>query len=126
LRTFELTDNEWGVLEQLHSILKDATLYFSCSTPNLATVIPVMDHIHQELSKYSHDKKYVRSIHAGISLAKETLNRYYSCTDESEVYCIAMVLHPRHKLSYFKTARWEDEWITTAENLVRDGFSRSY
>ncbi|KIM61423.1 hypothetical protein SCLCIDRAFT_122082, partial [Scleroderma citrinum Foug A] len=90
LRTFELTDNEWGVLEQLHSILKDATLYFSCSTPNLATVIPVMDHIHQELSKYSHDKKYVCSICAGVSLAKETLNRYYLCTDETKVYRIAM------------------------------------
>ncbi|KIM61367.1 hypothetical protein SCLCIDRAFT_122107, partial [Scleroderma citrinum Foug A] len=90
LRTFELTDNEWGVLEQLHSILKDATLYFSHLTPNLAMVIPAMDHIHQELSKYSHDKKYVRSICAGISLAKETLNHYYSRTDETEVYHIAM------------------------------------
>ncbi|KIM61406.1 hypothetical protein SCLCIDRAFT_122086, partial [Scleroderma citrinum Foug A] len=88
-----LDAHEWALLRQLWDvlkILKDATLYFSCSTPNLAMVIPAMDHIHQELSKYSHDKKYVRSIHAGVSLAKETLNRYYSCTDESEVYCIAM------------------------------------
>jgi hypothetical protein len=36
------------------------------------------------------------------------------------------VLHPRHKLSYFKTAGWEDEWIKTAEALVRDEFERSY
>lgn len=36
------------------------------------------------------------------------------------------VLHPRHKLSYFKAARWEDDWIQTAESLVRDEFERSY
>ena len=37
-----------------------------------------------------------------------------------------IVLHPRHKLSYFKTARWEDEWMATAEWLVRDEFASSY
>lgn len=36
------------------------------------------------------------------------------------------VLHPRHKLSYFKAARWEDDWIQTAESLVRNEFERSY
>jgi len=29
-------------------------------------------------------------------------------------------------LSYFKTAFWEDEWITTAEWLIRDEFANSY
>jgi hypothetical protein len=37
-----------------------------------------------------------------------------------------LVLHPRHKLSYFKTAGWEQEWIETAKELVRDAFQRSY
>jgi hypothetical protein len=37
-----------------------------------------------------------------------------------------LVLHPRHKLSYFKTAGWEQEWIETAQELVRDAFERSY
>lgn len=36
------------------------------------------------------------------------------------------VLHPRHKLTYFKNASWEAEWITNAEKLVRDEFKRSY
>lgn len=39
---------------------------------------------------------------------------------------IIIVLHPRHKLSYFKNAGWEDEWVDTAETLVRDEFKRSY
>ncbi|KIK72440.1 hypothetical protein PAXRUDRAFT_180663, partial [Paxillus rubicundulus Ve08.2h10] len=90
LRKFELSDNEWLVIEQLYSILKDATLFFSRSTPNLATVIPAMDHIDQQLTTYAHDKKYLRSIRSGVSLAKKTLNHYYSLTDSSEVYRIAM------------------------------------
>lgn len=36
------------------------------------------------------------------------------------------MLHPRHKLAYFKTAGWEDSWIKTAENLVRDRFESDY
>jgi hypothetical protein len=29
-------------------------------------------------------------------------------------------------LAYFKTARWEEEWIETAASLVREEFERSY
>ena len=39
---------------------------------------------------------------------------------------VLIVLHPRHKLTYFRTAKWSDEWIKTAESLVRDEFERSY
>jgi hypothetical protein len=36
------------------------------------------------------------------------------------------VLHPRHKLSYFKSAGWDHNWIETAEQLVRDEFDLNY
>jgi hypothetical protein len=36
------------------------------------------------------------------------------------------VLHPRHKLNYFKNAKWETEWIEDARILVRAEFDRSY
>ena len=36
------------------------------------------------------------------------------------------VLHPRHKLAYFKTAQWEEEWIETAASLVHEEFERPY
>ncbi|KAG2120773.1 uncharacterized protein F5147DRAFT_647200 [Suillus discolor] len=103
-------------------ILKDATTFFSCSTPNLATVIPAMDLIHETLTSYSRNQKYCASIHAAVHLAKETLNRYYELTDKSE----KIVLHPQHKLSYFKNAGWTEEWINTAETLVHEEFECSY
>ncbi|KAG2136523.1 ribonuclease H-like domain-containing protein, partial [Suillus bovinus] len=105
LRKYELEDNEWEILQQLRDILKilkDATLYFSCATPNLAMVIPAMDHVNKMLTSYLCNKKYMPSIRLAVQLAKKTLNRYYQLTDRSHTYRISMVLHPQHKLSYFK------------------------
>jgi hypothetical protein len=126
-------------------IFKDATLFFSRGTPNLATVIPAMDHIDQHLTTQSLNRLYGPPVRVALALGKATLNRYYNLTDASEVYRIAMgmesisiylprsldnllyvVLHPRHKLEYFKNAGWEEDWIKTAEELVRDEFERSY
>ncbi|KAG1720506.1 uncharacterized protein EDB91DRAFT_1007945, partial [Suillus paluster] len=106
---YELEDDEWVILGQLRDILKilkDATLYFSRATPNLATVIPAMDHVDKMLTSYSRNKKYLPSIRSAVQLAKKTLNWYYQLTDRSHTYRIAMVLHPKHKLSYFKAAHW--------------------
>ena len=36
------------------------------------------------------------------------------------------MLHPQHKLDYFKKAGWEEEWITKAKEIVRTEFERSY
>ena len=118
-------------------------MYFSRATPNLATVIPAMDHIDQQLTAFSRDKKYTISIRTAVTVAKKTLNRYYSLTDSSEVYRIMMgklvslyiyqwltslhtVLHPRHKLAYFKNVGWQTDWIEMAEALVCEEFNHSY
>ena len=37
-----------------------------------------------------------------------------------------IVLHPRHKLSYFRKAGWEEKWIEDAEKLVRRVFKKRY
>ena len=39
---------------------------------------------------------------------------------------ILLVLHPRHKLEYFKRNGWRDSWIEAAHDIVRDEFDRSY
>ncbi|KAG1839727.1 hypothetical protein DFJ58DRAFT_733175 [Suillus subalutaceus] len=70
LRKYELEDNEWVILQQLRDILKilkDATLYFSHATPNLATVIPAMDHVNKTLTSFSRNKKYLPSIRSAVS-----------------------------------------------------------
>jgi hypothetical protein len=71
-------------------IFKDATNFFSRSTPNLTTVIPAMDHIDAHLATASQDLKYSPAIRASVALGKTHLNKYYDMTDNSEVYRIAM------------------------------------
>ncbi|KAF8183281.1 hypothetical protein K438DRAFT_1452140, partial [Mycena galopus ATCC 62051] len=43
-------------------------------------------------------------------------------TDASNVYRIAMILHPSLKLEYFKLRKWEQSWIDTAVELVTDEY----
>ncbi|TFY74003.1 hypothetical protein EWM64_g10009 [Hericium alpestre] len=122
-----MLDNSYThILIVSSQILKDATSFFSRGTPNLVTVIPAMDHIDQRLTSDSLDTKFHPAICASLNVAKRTLNHYYTMTDLSEVYRIAMVLHPRHKLTYFKNVKWEQEWIDTARDVVRDEFECSY
>ncbi|KAF8886591.1 hypothetical protein BD779DRAFT_1420400, partial [Infundibulicybe gibba] len=117
----EMTQLEWQIAMQLREVLqifKDATLFFSRSTPSLATVIPAMDHIDETLAtratNANPEEQIEPSIIAAILIGKKTLNRYYNKTDDSEVYRIAMILHPRHKLEYFRKAGWEPAWIAAA------------
>ncbi|KAI1786547.1 hypothetical protein LXA43DRAFT_1099091 [Ganoderma leucocontextum] len=44
----------------------------------------------------------------------------------SLTYRLAMMLHPGHKLAYFKKARWPEEWQKTARTLLVDTFNALY
>jgi hypothetical protein len=102
-----------------------------------------MDHIDKALATSSNDSyQFSPSIHAALALGKNAMNKYYNKTDQSEVYCIAMgeppfylfyttfyvvsVLHPRHKLEYFKKHNWEDMWVNAASEIVHKEFNRTY
>ncbi|KAF8547001.1 hypothetical protein OG21DRAFT_1376640, partial [Imleria badia] len=131
LQKYELGDGEWNILTELRDllkILKDATVFFSRATPNLATVIPVMDHIDDYFTTKQLDEAISPTARFSITIAKQTLNRYYELTDSADASTNHnnTVLHPRHKLTYFKNAGWLQEWIDTAEKLVRDTFELNY
>ena len=102
-----------------------------------------MDHIDEYLAMASQDLSYSKAICAALALGKQTLNRYYDKTDQSKVYtgkpphirsyflCFydhwnSPVLHQHHKLNYFKKARWEDNWIETAQDIVYTEFDQTY
>jgi len=90
-------------------------------------VIPAMDHINMYFTNVIKQTSGNNpAIQAAMRITKKTLNHYYLLTDASETYRIAMgesslfydrsiaehclisVLHPRHKLAYFKSAGWRD------------------
>lgn len=69
------------------------TLEFSCDTPCLAAVIPAMDKMHAELTAAANNNEYSPALRAALSLGKSLLNKYYSLTDDSEVYRIAIGMY---------------------------------
>jgi hypothetical protein len=104
-----------------------------------------MDHIDWHLTTATRDNCLKPCIQAAVAMGKKLLNKYYSYTDHSELYRIAMgkllfiyfisdtdfippfsVLHPSHKLAYFAQAGWPDDWRKTAEDIVRAEFERAY
>ena len=105
-------------------------------------VIPAMDHIDEYMATACQNMKISKAIRSALTLGKQTLNRYYNKTDQSDVYRIAMgslfllliyfnwvsstVLHPRHKLQYFEKAGWKDTWIKTSREIVRTEFDQTY
>ncbi|KAJ3002262.1 hypothetical protein NUW54_g5941 [Trametes sanguinea] len=113
--------------ERCSQLFKDATLKFSREEPNLAAVIPAMEHMQNMLSSYIADQdNFEPSIRVALSLAKTTLSKYYNLTDSADIYRIAMVLHPRYKTAYFKKLNWTRAWIDGARRLVRAEFDRVY
>ncbi|KAK0239812.1 hypothetical protein EDD85DRAFT_765935 [Armillaria nabsnona] len=124
---YSLTWSEWQILKELYDVLKDATLYFSHSTLNLATVIPAIDHIDNVFTTSSLTKElFTPAIHASLLVAKRTLNWYYSKTDALELYHIAIILHPWYKLDYFAEVQWQPSWIDNAQKLVQDTYNAQY
>ncbi|KAJ7456389.1 hypothetical protein B0H11DRAFT_1657425, partial [Mycena galericulata] len=111
-RAYDLTDLQWGLVGDMVHVFKDATLYFSSEKHcTITQVIPTMDRIDDLItativnpSRTSAPAKRVLhpSILSALQLAKSTLNKYYSHTDSSNVYRIAMILHPNYKLDYFR------------------------
>lgn len=61
--------------------------------PNLATVIPAIDHIDKYLTEKQKDESLATAVKAALALRKKTLNRYYLLTDSSDVYRIAMGMY---------------------------------
>ncbi|KAE9398168.1 hypothetical protein BT96DRAFT_761000, partial [Gymnopus androsaceus JB14] len=96
-------------------ILKDATTYFSSNSPNISAVIPAMDAIDEAFASGMVDNHELCAplCHA-LTIGKKTLNKYYALTDNSDIYRIAMVLHPSLKLSYFNRLNWPEGWIDDA------------
>ena len=89
-------------------------------------VIPVMDIIDDTLDENSTSPDLQLCICQATRFARVTLNWYYEKTDLSNMYCTAMILHPSHKLQYFKNAEWEQEWVDIAVELVKNEFIENY
>ncbi|KAJ3753120.1 ribonuclease H-like domain-containing protein, partial [Lentinula raphanica] len=106
LAEYALDNEEWEAIEGLVSvlkILKDATLFFSTSSPSVTTIIPAMDLIDRSFASGIVDRQTLPApVRHALLIGKRTLNKYYQLTDDSYIYRMAIILHPELKLEYFK------------------------
>jgi hypothetical protein len=92
LRRYELDNDDWVIIGDLVSVLetyKKATIFFSQNSASVAAVIPAMDKLDSHLNPAS-KTPYHPAIQAAMKLARKKINRYYSMTDLSSAYRIAM------------------------------------
>lgn len=112
LRKFELSDKQWDIVDDLLHVLeasaninlliwctnifpliqifKSATLLFSRDNiSTIAQVIPMMDVIDDFFTE-TPTRMLHPAVKSALTLAQATLNKYYSRTDDSNVYRIAM------------------------------------
>ena len=112
LAEYLLTEEEWEAIEGLVSalkvrffvqsftlvltdygfqILKDATTFFSSNAPIISAVIPAMDAIDEAFATGIIDNQLLSEpIRHALSIGKKTLNKCYTLTDDSDIYCMAM------------------------------------
>ncbi|KAJ3835499.1 hypothetical protein F5878DRAFT_644302, partial [Lentinula raphanica] len=65
-------------------------------------------------------------VRASAAKGRAVLNKYYSKTDDSKMYRMCMMLHPKYKTHYFDKAQWESMWKDTAINILREEWNSRY
>ncbi|KAE9403682.1 hypothetical protein BT96DRAFT_1079562, partial [Gymnopus androsaceus JB14] len=87
LTAFALSTTEWIILENLRDVLQDATLFCSCNSATLASVVPAMDKLDLLLTTWDQSKFLLSApVKTALLAAKRTLNCWYAATNNSYVY----------------------------------------
>lgn len=110
--------------------------------PLVADAIPVIDILDRQLTTMINDITSPTIIRASAAKARAVLNKYYAKTDDSKMYRLCMsklfdlpvlsstdhfvVLHPKFKITYFHKENWQQDWIDTARQLLRDEWDKYY
>ncbi|KNF04351.1 hypothetical protein PSTG_02693 [Puccinia striiformis f. sp. tritici PST-78] len=98
------------------------------SSSRVADVVVSINQITAELSTViaNVNGNYPPALQNACQAGLQITNKYYSLTDCSPIYRIAMVLHPSFKDKYFKLSKWPQSWIDKAINLTRQMYETWY
>lgn len=124
---FKLSDDKWSLLIQVHVFLKDfesiSTIvggekYVTLPLVVLAVNI-LLDKI--ELEMMAMDNKVERTeadevLIIAYKAARDKIIKHYSKTNW--IYCVALILDPRHKVETFSLTKWGKE--------LKDGFVKKF
>ncbi|SJL04853.1 uncharacterized protein ARMOST_08224 [Armillaria ostoyae] len=118
------SEHEWLILEQCSKYLdefkKNTLKFLYGNKPMIFEVFPAIDKLTCKLERGRENQRLHPAVRLACWNALVVLNSYYSKTDESHIYRIAMVMHPSHKMQYFLQQKWKSDWVDEALNMVRD------
>ncbi|KAJ3832394.1 hypothetical protein F5878DRAFT_548248 [Lentinula raphanica] len=111
-----------------HTLLRDVATRWNSTHDMLLSFLKMKEHVMQFIDRSSNGlAEYILTdeeweVISGLVSALT----YYALTDDSDLYRMAMILHPKYKLDYFRKARWEQEWIDTAVRVTREAWERDF
>ncbi|OAV85862.1 hypothetical protein PTTG_11282, partial [Puccinia triticina 1-1 BBBD Race 1] len=129
-RASQISNTDIKLANDLVAVLQlffDITLQLSTGgLARLSHVVVFIDQITEHLSTIILQKKFTPALRNTCRAGVKLTNKYYTLTDCSPLYQIAMILHPLFKDQYFKVAGWSQEWIDEAIRLTRELWVSKY
>ncbi|KAM4061313.1 hypothetical protein HRG_007409 [Hirsutella rhossiliensis] len=122
-----LSPLDWQKIRTVQTFLapfQEATLYCQGHNATIDFVLFTMDvlirHLEGALSEFKADKELCSRIQSSW----ETLDKYYSKTDDSPLYAAGIILNPDFRTKYIQS-NWKASWQKKAISNVRELW-RSY
>jgi len=134
LEADRLTTADWKDLHTLHELLQPFEMLTKEMQGNIGDdtmngaifdVLPAMDMLLKRLEDAKIEFTTSKSAFATcVNLAWKKLDEYYTLTDKSPVYMVAVLLDPRMKLAYFQH-HWKTRpsWIDMARTRFEEMFN---
>ncbi|KNF06670.1 hypothetical protein PSTG_00545 [Puccinia striiformis f. sp. tritici PST-78] len=132
LRAHHINQSDLDLAEDLINILQpfqEITLeVLTRGAARILQVVVFIDQITSHLSTAISDQRdiYPPALRNACRAGVQLTNKYYTLTDCSPLYCVAMFLHPSFKDEYFKLAKWKPEWIIESVRLAREMWENHY
>jgi hypothetical protein len=126
LTRYALSDDEWRDLSELASILSSFERVSTVAQGNnqgqgsIVSVLLSMDMLLSRLESIKANATTTSSIfYSTVDMAWSKLNKYYTLTDRSPIYTVAIILHPCLKMRYFQR-HWAEhpDWIENARQQM--------
>ncbi|KAG1748375.1 uncharacterized protein EDB91DRAFT_1218757 [Suillus paluster] len=131
LQIYALTVTQWKLTKQLIPVLEifdDLTNRFSqAEVPLVHEVIPMLERLEHMMVKVSRDTELSAIVRVAALAALQVIGKYYTLTDDNEVYRIAIITCPDKKMEWFtKNRDWHEEDKIEARHIATQRWLETY
>lgn len=120
LKTLLISENEWALLAEIIKFLRHFKVLSSALSGEKYSTLPMviigvnmmLDKLEDYLTTHHHST-YARSpINESVAAARDKLNKHYM--KANWMYCVVLVLDPRHKIETFQRTSWGKDMANTS------------